>query len=187
MNAEAYAPRAPLKYASRIELWTAPWLPPDAPREHRLRGTPEMRASLGCAYTNGDPRYCYACACEQLESGGYPIYAPECHDPGCPNRTEEQAFPFDLIRHEDETGISGTGHVAIGIRYPSGGCLVRWLGATPTLTWHPGGLYSVEAIHGHGGKTRIMVNRWPREAPDPLCSEEERATLIAALTVEEGK
>lgn len=62
---------------------------------------------------------------------------------------------FELHRREDETGISGTGVVAEGIRFTDGTCALRWRTAHTSF-----GLYhsidSVIAIHGHNGQTRVV-------------------------------
>lgn len=61
---------------------------------------------------------------------------------------------FILQRHEDPSGISGTGEVAWGAEFPDGAVAVRWPGIHPsTATW--GDIRDVEAIHGHGGKTTV--------------------------------
>ncbi len=64
---------------------------------------------------------------------------------------------FELHRIEDETGISGTGVVAEGVEFSSGVVVLQWRTAWPTsVVWHDRGVESVEAIHGHNGKTRIV-------------------------------
>lgn len=68
---------------------------------------------------------------------------------------------FRLIRHEDPTGISGTGCVAQGVLFGDGPAVVRWLGDTRTTTLHEN-IESVETIHCHEGKTTI---KWQ----DPIC------------------
>jgi hypothetical protein len=69
------------------------------------------------------------------------------------------ARSFRLVRDVDETGISGTGVVAEGVEFSDGVVAVRWLSITvghPTsVVFHDNGIASVEAIHGHGGLTRI--------------------------------
>lgn len=66
---------------------------------------------------------------------------------------------FELHRDIDETGISGTGVVAEGVVFTDGSCTLRWLpgaaGAVSTVIY--GDIADVEAIHGHGGKTRIVT------------------------------
>lgn len=77
---------------------------------------------------------------------------------------------FELHRDIDETGMSGTGVVAAGVLFPltadevaagrdpeKAPVALRWLTAWPTsVVFHERGMESVEAIHGHDGKTRIV-------------------------------
>ena len=65
---------------------------------------------------------------------------------------------FELHRDEDETGVSGTGTVAEGVHFTEADIVVlRWTSQWPTsVVFHERGLASVEAVHGHGGKTRIV-------------------------------
>lgn len=61
---------------------------------------------------------------------------------------------FLLVRYEDETGISGVGVVASGVRFHDGAVAVRWRSETPSTAVYRS-VEDVEAIHGHGGKTLI--------------------------------
>lgn len=63
---------------------------------------------------------------------------------------------FHLQRDEDVSGISGTGRVAEGVEFSDGTVVVRWLVGDhqSTVVWP--GIDAVEAIHGHGGATRIV-------------------------------
>jgi hypothetical protein len=62
---------------------------------------------------------------------------------------------FLLHRHEDVTGLSGTGLVAWGCAFPDGVAVVHWLGEhASTVVWER--VASVKAIHGHVGKTEIL-------------------------------
>lgn len=63
---------------------------------------------------------------------------------------------FHLQRDEDETGISGTGIVAEGIEFSDGKVALRWCAGEhrSTVLWDS--IASVEAIHGHEGKTRVV-------------------------------
>ena len=69
---------------------------------------------------------------------------------------------FELHRDTDETGISGTGIVAEGVEFSDGTVVLRWAASAhkSTVLWDNIG--DVEAIHGHGGKTRIV---WTEEEP----------------------
>jgi hypothetical protein len=64
---------------------------------------------------------------------------------------------FHLLRLEDESGVSGTGWVAEGALFSNGWVALAWLGDTPSLNFYPS-LDAVEAIHGHGGATRIIFD-----------------------------
>lgn len=63
---------------------------------------------------------------------------------------------FHLQRDEDETGISGTGVVAEGVEFSDGRVVLRWVVGDhqSTVVWDS--IDSVEQIHGHGGRTRIV-------------------------------
>ena len=64
---------------------------------------------------------------------------------------------FELHRDEDATGVSGTGVVADGCAFPDGVVALRWRGGFPTsVVFHDRGIEAVEAVHGHGGRTRIV-------------------------------
>lgn len=72
---------------------------------------------------------------------------------------------FKLVRVEDESGVSGTGTVAVGVQFPDGAVAFEWLNeqnesidATQnglTLKQAPDGIEDTIEIHGHGGKTKI--------------------------------
>lgn len=63
---------------------------------------------------------------------------------------------FHLERDVDVSGISGTGTVAEGVVFSDESVAIRWVAGDhrSTVVW--GDLASVEAIHGHGGATRIV-------------------------------
>jgi hypothetical protein len=62
---------------------------------------------------------------------------------------------FYLVRDEDVSGVSGIGHVAVGVIFPSGRVVLEWFGTDRSFGIHDS-LDHVERIHGHGGKTRIV-------------------------------
>jgi len=74
---------------------------------------------------------------------------------------------FTLHRQDDETGVSGTGVVAWGVRWPDGSASLRWFGKTASFINYEGvmsttelerrGDEHVKCVHGHSGKT---VLRW---------------------------
>jgi hypothetical protein len=64
---------------------------------------------------------------------------------------------FHLLRHEDESGVSGTGWVAEGAVFSNGWVVLIWPTQTPSLNLYPS-LEALEAVHGHGGLTRIVFD-----------------------------
>lgn len=63
---------------------------------------------------------------------------------------------FELHRIEDESGVSGTGVVAEGVIFEDGVCAMRWKTAKASTCVYDS-IQDLEAIHGHGGKTRIRL------------------------------
>jgi len=61
---------------------------------------------------------------------------------------------FRLCRAEDLTGISGTGHVADGVRFPDGRIAMRWATGTASTAIYDD-IEDVVHIHGHNGATKI--------------------------------
>ncbi len=61
---------------------------------------------------------------------------------------------FVLTRHEDVTGISGTGVVAEGVVFSTGWVALTWLTKVNSLVFYPD-VTNVIAIHGHGGQTTV--------------------------------
>jgi hypothetical protein len=88
---------------------------------------------------------------------------------------------FRLIRDVDVSDVSGTGHVADGVIFSDGEAAVHFLGRWPTTTPHPDGIEAVQAIHGHGGATRIVFLDEESEARREL---EEARREIAELRAE---
>jgi hypothetical protein len=61
---------------------------------------------------------------------------------------------FQLIRHIDESGVSGTGIVAEGVEFSNGWAAMTWLTQYSSIAFYPSMEY-VQQIHGHGGKTEV--------------------------------
>lgn len=62
---------------------------------------------------------------------------------------------FKLHRDEDETGVSGTGVVAEGVEFTCGKVAMTWLSEYGCVNVYDN-IKVVQALHGHGGKTRIV-------------------------------
>lgn len=63
---------------------------------------------------------------------------------------------FYLQRNDDESGVSGTGKVAAGVIFPNGKAVMSWLTPTSSIALYDS-IQDVKTIHGHGGKTLVMV------------------------------
>jgi hypothetical protein len=80
-------------------------------------------------------------------------------------RSEGFPRPFILERHDDVSGVSGTGLVAWGVEFPDGTVALRWNSDWPTsVVFHDKGMEAVRAVHGHDGRTEIVWCDWaPRD------------------------
>lgn len=63
---------------------------------------------------------------------------------------------FNLVRHNDVSGISGTGVVAQGVEFDDGTVAVRWIVGEHRSTVLWANIEAVVAIHGHGGATELV-------------------------------
>lgn len=63
---------------------------------------------------------------------------------------------FYLQRDEDVSGSSGVGKVAEGVEFKDGVCCMRWLTKTSSTAIY-NSIEELEQIHGHGGKTKVIV------------------------------
>ncbi|HYE67406.1 MAG TPA: hypothetical protein VEA58_02270 [Anaerovoracaceae bacterium] len=61
---------------------------------------------------------------------------------------------FLLIRDVDETGVSGTGIVAMGFQFPTGRVVIEWL-VKPFALGIFSSLQELIEVHGHEGKTWV--------------------------------
>jgi L-alanine-DL-glutamate epimerase-like enolase superfamily enzyme len=91
---------------------------------------------------------------------------------------------FVLLRETDDTGFSGTGAVAEGIRWGDGTVAVRWLSEhASTVVWPD--LDSALAVHGHDGSTRLEWVEEPVTEPHlPEVIRLERAGSTFTLTID---
>lgn len=86
---------------------------------------------------------------------------------------------FYLNRTEDESGVSGTGRVAQGFIFDNGKVAVTWLSEHPTVTVYDN-VGEVHAIHGHGGKTEVVMEPDFKKAFGELKSFVENFSLCDA-------
>ena len=86
---------------------------------------------------------------------------------------------FYLKRDNDESGVSGTGRVAQGFVFDNGKVAVTWLSEHPSVTVYDN-LGEVTAIHGHGGKTEVIME------PDYKRAYGELKTFIGNFSLEDN-
>ncbi len=67
---------------------------------------------------------------------------------------------FWLNRLEDQSGISGTGHVAEGVEFSDGTVVLRWRSQYRSICVYDSASDLI-AVHGHNGRTTI---EWVDEA-----------------------
>lgn len=78
---------------------------------------------------------------------------------------------FTVHRTEGPSGISGTGVIAEGWESSDGKTVVLlWLTVTPSLCVYSD-VRHVEAIHGHGGKTRIVWDTPQQYTPTAVSND----------------
>ena len=73
---------------------------------------------------------------------------------------------FKLVRHEDNTGTSGTGVVAVGVEYPDGAVHMMWDNTDNddldtssngcAFKPAPDGVEATREVHGHDGRTEVV-------------------------------
>jgi hypothetical protein len=64
---------------------------------------------------------------------------------------------FHLLRHKDITVISGTGIVALGVRFPDGVCVVRLLSEFASTNIYAS-TEDLLKVHGHAGNTDVVFD-----------------------------
>jgi hypothetical protein len=77
---------------------------------------------------------------------------------------------FHLLREEDVSGTSGVGVVARGVKLPSGACVLEWCTFHSSIAIYKN-VADVEAIHGHGGKTKLVMGPPPTKVVDTSVEE----------------
>lgn len=141
----------------------------DSVMEPHLGYCRECRQTWPCLYEQGR-------ADERAKAASKRLVQVIFHAP------DDGAKPFVLQRITDVSGVSGTGVVAHGVEFPDGTVALRWVGGNPTsVVFHDNGMASVEAIHGHGGNTRIV---WTYEDLGPRAAEMDE---VQALGYSQGQ
>lgn len=72
---------------------------------------------------------------------------------------------FKLVRNKDETGVSGTGVIGVGVEMPDETAVFMWTNDTNpngpdtnenSVYVYPGGMHDVREVHGHNGNTDVI-------------------------------
>lgn len=108
-------------------------------------------------------------------------------------KLDTKARVFDLVRDEDETGVSGTGTVGEGVEFENGVCVLRWKTATSSTTIF-NSMKELLKVHGHGGKTRVVYTDGQerldalleRETTQPKGQFAQVARAIMSALVDDG-
>lgn len=93
---------------------------------------------------------------------------------------------FHFYRREDETGVSGTGPVVEGVQFSNGWCVLRWISDKSSLGFYQS-IQEVEAIHGHGGKTEIVVHDFEPLQKEKTPSANERFEILLQIIEEASR
>lgn len=75
---------------------------------------------------------------------------------------------FALRRGTDESGVSGTGVVAYGVKFPKPNeqVVLGWITKPHQSVATYDSMEAVKHIHGHGGKTQIIpIDSWDMGGP----------------------
>lgn len=90
---------------------------------------------------------------------------------------------FQLVREDDESGVSGTGVVAQGVEFDNGRVSMTWLKSHLGMTGNYDNITVMLKVHGHGGKTKVewVYDTDPSNSPpdpdvaieDPVSAQEE--------------
>lgn len=88
---------------------------------------------------------------------------------------------FYLLRHEDVHNNSGTGVVAQGVQFDNGMASMTWLTDEPTVTNFNRGIRGIKHLHGHDGKTEIIMEGVKKDtAKYEMCQDAVRAKKAKA-------
>ena len=87
---------------------------------------------------------------------------------------------FYLKRVEDESGVSGTGRIAQGFVFDNGKVALTWLSEHPSVTVYDS-IGEVTAVHGHGGKTEVVMEPDYKRAYNELISFVDNFSLSAIM------
>lgn len=83
---------------------------------------------------------------------------------------------FNLVREQDNTGISGLGIVASGVEFDDGLCVLRWKGEYKTTVIHES-IESIKKINcSHSKSTIVYLGTF--EEPKQLVATEKTKLIL---------
>lgn len=85
---------------------------------------------------------------------------------------------FNLVREEDESGVSGTGIVAQGTEFDNGRVALTWLKSHLGMVGIYDNITVMLKVHGHGGKTKVewVYDTDPGNSADETLAVEDPVT-----------
>src|SRR3954468_24191437 len=93
---------------------------------------------------------------------------------------------FHLYRNEDQSGVSGTGPVVEGVEFTNGWCALRWVTNTSSMCFYQS-IDEVRRVHGHGGKTELIVHDFEPLSKVPTGKSSERFELLIQIIEEASR
>jgi hypothetical protein len=93
---------------------------------------------------------------------------------------------FHFYRIEDHSGVSGTGPVVEGVEFTNGWCALRWCSSKSSICFYKS-LEDVKSIHGHGGKTEIVVHDLEPLRKQPSAGSSARFELLTQIIEETSR
>lgn len=81
--------------------------------------------------------------------------------------------PFYLLRHEDLSGLSGIGVVAVGFVFPNGKIVFQWTTYRSSMEIYEN-IENLLEIHGHNGKTEVIFGNPPDPNVKPKKTRKKR-------------
>src|SRR6478609_4234743 len=90
---------------------------------------------------------------------------------------------FHLYRIEDQSGVSGTGPVVEGVQFTNGWCALRWISNKSSICFYRS-IEEVRDIHGHGGKTELVVHDLEPLAQPRYAADDKRFNILMEVIEE---
>lgn len=93
---------------------------------------------------------------------------------------------FHFYRIQDQSGVSGTGAVVEGVQFTNGWCALRWITAKSSICFYHS-IEDVKAIHGHSGKTEIVIQDLEPLSRSPYKPDDKRFGILMDIIEEAAR